>query len=52
MGRVENIRGAPLWRCPRGHLVSNTIHLYGAMTLLYGSSLAQDVAAVLQCGRE
>ena len=34
-GRVENIRGAPMWRSPRGHLVANTTHPYGAMTLLY-----------------
>ena len=35
-GRVDNIRGAPKWRSPRGHLVPNTIHPFGAMTLLYG----------------
>ena len=35
-GRVENIRGAPIWRSPRGHLIPNTIHPFGAMTLLYG----------------
>ena len=35
-GRVENIRGVPTWRSPRGHLVANTVHPYGAMTLLYG----------------
>ena len=35
-GRVENIRGTPIWRSPRGHLVANTVHPYGAMTLLYG----------------
>ena len=35
-GRVENIRGTPTWRSPRGHLVANTVHPYGAMTLLYG----------------
>ncbi|KAA8743344.1 HNH endonuclease [Corynebacterium tuscaniense] len=35
-GRVENIRGTPTWRSPRGHLVPNTVHPYGAMTLLYG----------------
>ena len=35
-GRVENIRGTPIWRSPRGYLVPNTVHPYGAMTLLYG----------------
>ena len=35
-GRVENILGTPTWRSPRGHLVANTVHPYGAMTLLYG----------------
>ena len=35
-GRIENIRGAPKWRSPRGHLVPNTVHPFGAMTLLYG----------------
>ena len=35
-GRLENIRGAPMWRSPRGYLVPNTVHPYGAMTLLYG----------------
>ena len=35
-GRVENIRGTPTWRSPRGYLVANTVHPYGAMTLLYG----------------
>ena len=35
-GRVENIRGTPTWRSPRGYLVPNTVHPYGAMTLLYG----------------
>ena len=35
-GRVENIRGAPMWRSPRGYLVPNTVHPFGAMTLLYG----------------
>ena len=35
-GRIENIRGAPMWRSPRGYLIPNTIHPYGAMTLLYG----------------
>ena len=35
-GRVENIRGTPIWRSPRGYLVANTVHPYGAMTLLYG----------------
>ena len=34
-GRVDNIRGAPIWRSPRGHLIPNTVHPYGAMTLLY-----------------
>ena len=35
-GRVENIRGTPMWRSPRGYLVPNTVHPFGAMTLLYG----------------
>ncbi|MCZ9293823.1 HNH endonuclease signature motif containing protein [Corynebacterium meitnerae] len=35
-GRVENIRGAPMWRSPRGYLIPNTVHPFGAMTLLYG----------------
>ena len=35
-GRVDNIRGAPMWRSPNGYLVPNTIHPFGAMTLLYG----------------
>ncbi|MCZ9294506.1 HNH endonuclease signature motif containing protein [Corynebacterium meitnerae] len=35
-GRVENIRGTPMWRSPNGYLVPNTVHPFGAMTLLYG----------------
>ena len=35
-GRVENIRGTPMWRSPRGYLIPNTVHPFGAMTLLYG----------------
>ena len=35
-GRVENIRGTPMWRSPRGYLVPNTVHPFGAMTLFYG----------------
>ena len=35
-GRIENIRGTPMWRSPRGFLTANTVHPYGAMHLLYG----------------
>lgn len=35
-GRINNIRGAPVWVSPRGFPVANKIHPFGAMTLLFG----------------
>ena len=35
-GRIENIRGTPTWRSPRGFAVPNTHHPFGAMQTLFG----------------
>ena len=36
-GRIERIRGRPVWVSPRGHPVVNTVHPYGVMELLFGA---------------
>ena len=35
-GRIENTRGTPTWRSPRGFAVPNTHHPFGAMQTLFG----------------
>lgn len=35
-GRIERIRGAPIWRSPRGYPVVNGHNRYGAMHSLFG----------------
>lgn len=37
-GRVERIRGAPVWVSPRGHPVPNTRHPFGALLSLFRAS--------------
>lgn len=39
-GRIERIRGRPVWVSPRGHPVANTVHPYGVMELLFPSGSA------------
>ena len=35
-GRIVKIRGRPVWRSPRGYPVTNKVHPFGAMSLLFG----------------
>lgn len=35
-GRIERARGTPRWRSPRGYLVPNDYHRYGAVDSLFG----------------
>ncbi|MCQ4620608.1 HNH endonuclease [Corynebacterium sp. CCUG 71335] len=36
-GRIENIRGAPMWVSPRGYPMPNNRHPYGALRSLFGT---------------
>lgn len=35
-GSIVNIRGRPMWKSPRGYSVTNEVHPFGAMSLLFG----------------
>jgi len=35
-GRIVKIRGRPVWKSPRGYPVTNKVHPFGAMSLLFG----------------
>lgn len=39
-GRIENIRGAPMWVSPRGYPVANWASRFGAMAALFGDPLS------------
>lgn len=35
-GRIERVRGTPVWRSPRGYMVVNSYHQFGAVRSLFG----------------
>lgn len=37
-GRIERIRGAPVWRSPSGKVIPNDYHRFGAAETLFGTS--------------
>ncbi|QYH20538.1 HNH endonuclease [Corynebacterium aquatimens] len=45
-GRIVRQGGAPIWRSPRGYLVANQLHPYGAMATLFGANVDKQKAPV------
>lgn len=42
-GRIERVRGTPVWRSPRGYTVVNSYHQFGAVHSLFGDGAVDSV---------